>query len=145
MNTTTHHALHGLLLLLVEAQNILRQENRQSELVRGELSDLVESAHARELVQQARTLLEAPRGQRFFAIVTEQDLPKDHEYSVTARGPIMMETYLDGVHTARDQLEQFAKRNGFDRYGWVRIAEVHVDIPAAAQRAIPAAAAGVHA
>lgn len=143
-------ALRGLLLLVIEIQNAVTRTDDDGAAdplhICCEVADLVESAHCRELVQLARAALEAPPSRKvFFGIVTEQDLPKDRpqRHDETPRGPIMMECYLDGVARDRGETESFAKRMGFDRYGWVRVAEIHVDIPAT-PAAIPAAVAGVH-
>ena len=62
--TTTHQtaertALHGLLLLLVEAQNIARDESAEMHEIVERIENLVESAHAREMVQLARAALGA--------------------------------------------------------------------------------------
>jgi hypothetical protein len=84
----------------------------------------------------------------FYGIVCEQDLPKERTPSRVGddpRGPILMETYLDGMHVDRAKVEEFARTRGFDRYGWVAIAEITVEVPEACAEAIPAAVASVHA
>lgn len=85
----------------------------------------------------------------FYAIVTEQDLPKDRRPAADdhgPKGPLLFETYLNetGISADRAKVEDFARRHGFDRYGWVAIAEITVEIPDA-PAAIPAADASVHA
>lgn len=153
--STEKAVLRGLLLLLVEVQNILRDttDTEKGEKVArlfgkyDQISELAESPHAAELIARARKLLETPKNRRtFYGIVNEQDLPKGHREEATARGPILMEVYLDAQSIAadRDKTEEFARAHGFARYGWVAIAEISVEIPDP-PAAIPAAAAGVHA
>lgn len=52
-------ALRGLLLIVVEVQNIVRT-NRPSLMVRDDVVELVESATTRELVQLAQAALSNP-------------------------------------------------------------------------------------
>jgi hypothetical protein len=147
-------ALQGLLLLLVEVQNqaglpdfaeVGEETTARLDAAR-QIEQLVNSPHASEMIQLARAALgstsRSSTVNRFFAIVCEQDLPKEHRAAATAEGPIMMETMLNAFHTDRAWVENKAK--AFTHYGWVRVAEVLVDIPEQPRAAIPAAAAAVH-
>jgi hypothetical protein len=84
----------------------------------------------------------------FYGIVVEQDTPKDRRRPSDdpPRGPLLMECYLgpETISPDRAKVEAFARTHGFDRYGWVAIAEITVDIPDA-PAAVPAEAASVHA
>ncbi len=52
-------ALHGLLLLVVEVQNLIRNNAAVgADKTVAEIDDFVHSAHARELIQLARAALE---------------------------------------------------------------------------------------
>lgn len=137
-------ALRGLLLLVVEVQNHVRAAG-DPVMHFAEIQELIDSDHSREFVQLARAALASTPAstnrKTFYAIVSEQDLPKDHKCASQARGPILMETYLGKDTSNREHLEAIRAR--FAQYGWSTIAEVLVDIPAT-PAAIPAAAAGMH-
>ncbi len=69
MNTTTKiahdHALRGLMLLVVEVQNIIREASPREEHATAHdlfdrIDELVQSDHAAELIQLARAALETP-------------------------------------------------------------------------------------
>lgn len=144
-SSAEQHALRGLLLVVVEVQNIIHANEADFPTLT-KIMKLVESHETAELVQLARAALETrPEASRktFFGIVTEQDTyfsrPVDPENP--PRGPIMMETYLNELHADRAQVEAMAPR--FMHYGWVRVAEIHVEIPETPS-AIPAAAASTH-
>jgi len=155
--TAEQVALQGLLLILAEVQNQVRasRDAEKGERVAKlfgsfeQIEQLVEGAHAAEMIQLARAAIattSTSTRRTFFAIVTEQDLPKDRKplfESEHPRGPLLMETYLD-YHVDRAAVERRAREGSWSKYGWVRIATVTVDIPDP-PAAIPAAAAAFHA
>jgi hypothetical protein len=151
--TAEQVALQGLLLVVVEVQNLAREvyaaepTEFDAKRIAGieQILTLVDDPKTLELVQLARAALAPPAVPRkvFYAIVAQQDTYIDREVDPECppRGPIMMEHYLDANHTDRAWVENKAKQ--FHRYGWVSIAEVRVDIPDP-PAALPAAVAGVH-
>lgn len=151
MNTTTKiahdHALRGLLMLANEVEHtllLLRAGEIDGDAFVDKIAALIETPQHLELVMLARAALETPaptNRKTFYGIVSEQDLPKGHSEEATARGPILMETYLNAESADRAQVESIGGR--FAKYGWVRIAEVHVDFPET-PAAIPAASALTH-
>lgn len=159
MTPAERHALQGLLMTVVETQNIVRSTPGEGApvdevvmhdvLLRKQVEQFVDSAYTRELVQLARTLLEAPAANRktFYGIVTQFDCGTKYRERSLARaprndGPIIFEQYLN-AHTA-DLPYMAEKAKSKTDYGWVRIAEIHVEIPEPTPAALPAAAAGVH-
>lgn len=147
-------ALRGLLLRLVEVESALAAlragENDGNEFV-DRVVDLIESPDHRELVQLARAALETPPATPnrnvFYGIVTQYDRSERYRDRVDrlqhpCDGPIIFEQYLNDETAVRANLEERAKRR--TGYGWVRIAEIHVEIPEAAPRAIPADQAATH-
>lgn len=128
-------ALQGLLLLIVEAQNIVRDESAEMHEVSERIEQLVESPHARELVQLARGALEAPATVGWNPVSVVPTAPGF--YLTTC-------TNDDGtdpqVHTAHFSINRRKPYWSHNVIAWRERPEA-CQPPAA----IPAAAAGVHA
>jgi hypothetical protein len=148
-------ALRGILLLFVEVQNLARQAGptvaeADPFQTLDAIEDLVESEPARELVQLARAALDAASSRKkFFGIVTQYDCGERYREKHNAhqperpQGPIIFEQYLNEAAADRKVLE--ARARTMTGYGWVRVAEISVEIPSPTPVAIPEAIAGVHA
>jgi len=144
-------ALRWLLEFLTEISQLVSVVDRGDDDECMEFTErvnaIVESSKLRELELLARAALstQAPANRKvFYGIVCEQDVDKRRRVDPEdpPRGPILMECYLSGIAEDRAQVEALTGR--FSCYGWVRIAEIHVDIPDA-PAAIPADKAATHA
>jgi hypothetical protein len=156
--TAEQVALQGLLLVVVEVQNLAREvyaaepTEFDAKRIAGieQILTLVDDPKTLELVQLARAALATPADVRktFYGIVTERDINDaflakcGNGAPVRIDGPIIFEQYLNGRTADRAHVEDRAR--SMTGYGWVRVAEITVEIPLPTPAAIPAAVAGVH-